>query len=118
MLVLKSIPMDSDGKKHAFQIQGEEVDIGLNGNGEALYRITFTDNDINVYVGDRARVDLPACVGPGLCACLPRSFLSAIRYPHPHHGGMTHNRYWLNGSLTQWLEFSISLRVDLGLDHS
>jgi hypothetical protein len=41
MLVLKSIPMDSDGKKHAFQIQGEEVDIGLNGNGEALYRITL-----------------------------------------------------------------------------
>jgi hypothetical protein len=80
MLVLKSIPMDSDGKKHAFQIQGEEVDIGLNGNGEALYRITFTDNDINVYVGDRARVDLPAWWGLGCVhvSHVPFSLRSAI----------------------------------------
>eukprot|EP00038_Savillea_parva_P008293 m.176015 g.176015 ORF g.176015 m.176015 type:complete len:642 (+) comp14093_c0_seq1:73-1998(+) len=69
---VKAIPASADGGRHDITVHGDEIDIGLDANGEVLWRIAFLGNDINVY--------------------------------------------WINGSLTQWLEFSISLKINLGLD--
>lgn len=70
-LVIDSIPT-ADGGDMRIVVHDDEVDVGVNENGEPLYRIVFKDAEVNVF--------------------------------------------WMHGSLSQWLEFTISLKVTLGLE--
>eukprot|EP00035_Acanthoeca_spectabilis_P030509 m.9695 g.9695 ORF g.9695 m.9695 type:complete len:631 (+) comp4205_c0_seq1:99-1991(+) len=70
-LLIAALPTDTEGQVHPFEDHGDTIDVGIDDSAEAMFRIQFHGEDINVY--------------------------------------------WMRGSLIQWLEFSISLKVNLGL---